>query len=145
MPLKVHQDEPPAMNLIPMIDIMFVVILFFLVTSRFASIEHNIALRVPEVVGKGALTEAPAPVVVNVYADRQVTLADYRGTDETPITLGELTSLLAKKRDHYPDQAVLVRGDKQVPFQWVAEVLNACKQAGIRELGISVRVMHSEQ
>lgn len=144
MPLKLHEDEPPAMNLIPMIDIMFVVILFFLVTSRFASIEHSIALRVPEVVGKGALTEAPAPVVINVYADRQVTLADYQSHDETAITLTDLTSLLARKRDNYPDQAVLVRGDKQAPFQWVAEVLNACKQAGIRELGISVRVMSSE-
>jgi biopolymer transport protein ExbD len=35
---------------------------------------------------------------------------------------------------------VLVRGDAQAGFQVVAEVLNACKEAGIAELGISVRL-----
>jgi biopolymer transport protein ExbD len=40
---------------------------------------------------------------------------------------------------------VLVRGDGKGQFQRVAEVLNACKQAGIRELGITVRLTSPEK
>jgi biopolymer transport protein ExbD len=133
MPLKIHDDEPPALNLIPMIDIMFNVIIFLLVTSRFASIERDIPLRVPEVVDKGALTEAPERRVINIFRDGKLTL------DEAPVTLEELVSRLTHMREQYPDLGVLVRGDGRGEFQPIARVLNACKQAGIQELGISVR------
>jgi biopolymer transport protein ExbD len=139
MPLKTQADEPPQMNLIPMIDIMLVVILFFLVTSRFASLEHNISLRVPEVVDKGALTKAPEQRVVNVYRDGRITL------DEDVVTLDELGKRLAAVHGQYSDLGVLVRGDGEGQFQRVAEVLNACKQAGIQELGISVRLIPPDE
>ena len=139
MPLKIHDDEPPALNLIPMIDVMFNVIIFFLVTSTFASLERDIPLRVPEVVDKGALTEAPERRVVSVFRDGRLTL------DETPVTLEELVQRLARMREQYADLGVLVRGDAHGEFQPVARVLNACKQAGIQELGISVRPISSEQ
>ena len=139
MPLKTTVDDPPAINMIPMIDIMFNLIIFFLVGTEFASLERNIALRVPEVVDKGALTQAPERRVVNVYRDGTVTL------DENSVTLGELTDRLASARTQYSDLGVLVRGDGQGQFQRVAEVLNACKQAGIQELAISVRLIPPEK
>jgi len=125
--------------LIPMIDIMLVVILFFLVTSRFAFIEHNIPLRVPEVVDKGALTQAPQQRVVNVYRDGRITL------DENVVTLDELAKRLTAVREQYSDLGVLVRGDREVILQVLAEVLTACKQAGIKELGISVRLIPPDE
>ena len=139
MPLKTTVDDPPAINMIPMIDIMFNLIIFFLVGTEFASLERNIALRVPEVVDKGALTQPPERRVVNVYRDGTVTL------DENSVTLDQLTERLASARTQYSDLGVLVRGDGQGQFQRVAEVLNACKQAGIQELGISVRLVAPEK
>ena len=139
MPLKTTPDEPPTINMIPMIDMMFNLIIFFLVGTEFATMERNIALRVPEVVDKGALTTAPQRRVVNVFRDGAVTL------DEKPVTLKELTEQLAAARAQYSDLGVLVRGDAQGMFQRIAEVLNACKQAGIQELGITVRLVSSEK
>jgi biopolymer transport protein ExbD len=52
---------------------------------------------------------------------------------------------LAAARAQYSDLGVLVRGDGQGVFQRVAEVLNACKQAGIQELGITVRLVPPEK
>ncbi len=139
MPLKIHDDEPPALNLIPMIDIMFVVILFFLVTSHLAALERTIPLRVPEVVdSRGALTEAPQPRVIDVMSRGTILL------DDREVTLTGLTGELAKMVEAYPSLAVLVRGDANGRFQLVAEVLNACKQAGVQELGISVRLISPE-
>ncbi len=139
MPLKTTPDEPPTINMIPMIDMMFNLIIFFLVGTEFATLERNITLRVPEVVDKGALTTAPERRVVNVFRDGTVTL------DEKQVTLDQLTKRLAAARAQYSDLGVLVRGDGQVVFQRVAEVLNACKQAGIQELGITVRLISPEK
>ena len=51
MPLKTHQDEMPAINLTPMIDIVFNLIIFFMVSTRFTEIERKVDLSVPEVGG----------------------------------------------------------------------------------------------
>jgi biopolymer transport protein ExbD len=133
MPLKTHLDEQPTLNLTSMMDVAFLLIFFFMVSTKFTELERNIGLKVPEVADRGALTAAPEKKVVNVYRDGTLSL------DRVPVTLEELTSRLAAARSQYADLGVLVRGDGQGQFQRVAEVLNACKQAGISELGISVR------
>jgi len=99
MPLKTTPDEPPTINMIPMIDMMFNLIIFFLVGTEFATLERNITLRVPEVVDKGALTTAPERRVVNVFRDGTVTL------DEKQVTLDHLTKRLAAARAQYSDLA----------------------------------------
>ncbi len=135
MPLKTHLDEQPTLNLTPMIDIVFLLIIFFMVGTKFTELERKIGLQVPEVSDQGVLTAAPEKKMVNVYRDGTITL------DQTPVTLEELTSQLANARSQYSDLGVLIRGDAEGRFQRVAEVLNACKQAGVQELGISVRLV----
>ena len=82
----------------------------------------------------GAMTAAPEKKVVNVYRDGQITL------DRQIVTLQQLTTRLAAARGEYQDLGVLVRGDAEGPFQNVASVLSACRQAGISDMGISVRI-----
>jgi biopolymer transport protein ExbD len=132
MPLKTHIDEPPSMNMTPMIDCVFLLLIFFLLGTKFTEMERKIGLEVPKVTDAGTLTAAPERKVVNVYRDGAITL------DKQPVTIAELQSQLAAARSQYSDLGVLVRGDAEGNFQRVAEVLNACKQAGIQELGISV-------
>ena len=133
MPLKTHLDDEPTLNLTAMLDVMFLLIIFFMLGTRFVDNERKIGLRVPEVVDRGALTAAPARKEVNVYRDGAVTL------DKNPVTLDELTTRLAAARRQYSELGVLVRGDARGEFQTVAAVLTACKQAGIQDLGITVR------
>lgn len=135
VPLKTHSDEAPSLNLTPMIDIVFLLIIFFMVGTKVAELERKIGLRIPEVAQSGTLTPAPQKRVVNVFHDGRITL------DRHPVTLDELTGQLAHAHSQYRDLGVLVRGDAAGPFQHVAEVLNACKQAGIVDLGISVRLV----
>lgn len=134
MPLKTHMDEQPTLNLTPMIDIVFLLIIFFMVGTKFSEIERKIGLEVPSVVDSGTLTAAPARRVINVYRDGSLTL------DRESVTLVQLAENLATAQRQYNDLGVLIRGDATGQFQRVAEVLNACKQAGIVELGISVRL-----
>ncbi len=134
MPLRTTADDPPHMNMIPMIDIMFNLVIFLMVGTEFATSERNIALRVPEVVDrKAALTTPPERQVVNVFRTGKITLNDEE------VTLDQLGKKLEAKRSQYRDLGVLVRGDRHAEFQAVGEVLNACRQAGIQELGITVQ------
>jgi len=134
MPLKTHQDEQPSPNLTPMIDIVFLLIIFFMVGTEFVEMERKIAVKVPHVTDVGTLTPAPEKRVINVHRDGRISL------DRQFVTLDELKGNLTTARNQSKDLAVIVRGDAEGEFQNVATVLNACRQAGISEMGISVRL-----
>ncbi|MGY8770697.1 MAG: ExbD/TolR family protein [Pirellulales bacterium] len=134
MPLKTHLDETPTLNLTPMIDIVFLLIIFFMVGTKFTENEKQIGLDVPEVKDIGALTSAPEKKMVNLFKDGRITL------DRQEVDLEQLHTQLTQAKAEYQDLGVLVRGDADIPFQNVATVLNTCRQAGIAEMGISVRL-----
>jgi biopolymer transport protein ExbD len=133
MPLKTHYDDLPQLNMTPMIDCVFLLLIFFLLGTKFTEIERKIPLKIPEVREAQTLSPAPSKKIINVYRDGNVTL------DNKNVTVDELTQRLKTARNQYNELAVLVRGDAQGQFQRIAEVLNACKQAGIQELNIGVR------
>jgi biopolymer transport protein ExbD len=139
MPLKTHLDDEPTLNLTAMLDIMFLLIIFFMLGTRFVDEERKIGLHVPEVVDRNALSPAPARRTVNVYRDGAITL------DQTQVTLPELVDKLKSARRECNDLGVLVRGDAEDKYQQIVAVLNACKQAGIQNLGIAVRPMAANQ
>lgn len=139
MPLKTQQDDAPALNLTPMIDILFLLIIFFMVGSKFTEMERSVDLDVPQVSDVGALTAAPEMKVINVFQDGRVML----GTRE--IALPDLKTELAASLAEYQDLGVLVRGDSEVPFQQVATVLTTVRQAGIAEMAISVRLTNERR
>jgi len=134
MPLKTHQDEQPTLNLTPMIDIVFLLIIFFMVGTKFAEMERTVQLEVPKVGDLGALSSAPEKRVINVYNDGSIVV------DRRSITLEQLRAELKSATAQYPELGIVVRGDGAGPFQNVASVLTACRQAGIDDMGISVRL-----
>ena len=134
MPLKTYQDELPSINLTPMLDIVFNLIIFFVVGTRFIGAESKLPVQVPEVADAGKLSPAEEKHVVNVYRDGQVSLNDKF------LTTVQLRQELEAARTRCPSLSVIVRGDGEGTFQNVAAVLNACRQAGVADMGISVRL-----
>lgn len=134
MPLKTCHDELPQLNLTSMIDVVFLLIIFFMVAAKFSDDERQLDVRVPQVSSPSALTPPPQAREVAVQADGVLEL------DGQPATPAELTSRLAAALGEYPDLKVIIRGDAEAAFQHVAEALAACQEAGVAELAISVRV-----
>jgi biopolymer transport protein ExbD len=122
-----------------MIDVIFNLIIFFMVCTSFSEAERKVDLSVPQVRDGKALSDAPAKRAINVYRDGRITL------DDRPVTLPQLTACLADDQQQYRQLGVTVRGDADSPFQNVAAVLTACRQAGIAEMGISVRIGTKER
>ncbi len=134
MPLKTYQSEDPVLNLTPMIDVLFLLIIFFMVGTKFAGNEKKIKLQLPSVGRVATLTAAPQARLVHVLHDGSVKL------DTADVSLAELTQQLAAAREEYPMLSVTIRGDAQGAFQNVAATMAACRAAGINDMAISVKV-----
>jgi biopolymer transport protein ExbD len=134
MPLKLQHDEIPALNLTSMIDVLFLLIIFFMVSTKFDELERNIDVAVPEVKQAGETSPPRQTVVVTVFADGHLEL------DGESVSIDELVNQLTTARGGLSEPSVVIRGDAACPFQHVAAALAACRQANISELGITVRL-----
>jgi biopolymer transport protein ExbD len=134
MPLKTQHDDAPSLNLTSMIDVLFLLIIFFMVATKFDQLERNIDVAVPEVSQAGEDDAPPEPIIVTVQANGSV------GIGGEVVTIEQLISRLAAARTPRGEPAVVIRGDAECAFQHIASTLAACRQAGISELGITVRM-----
>jgi biopolymer transport protein ExbD len=105
-----------------------------MVGARFTELEKKVDLSVPQVAGAAQLPRAPERRVINVYRDGRLEL------NRSPVSLDNLVRLLADDQRQYTDVGVVIRADADGPFQHVAAVMTACREAGISDLGISVRM-----
>ncbi len=134
MPLKTQQDDQPVLNLTPMIDVVFLLIIFFMVATKFVDMEHEIPLDLPEVAAASPSTPAPKQRVVTVRGDGTLAL------DGETVSLETLRGRLASAVAAYPGTSVVIRGAAESRFQEIASALSACKDARVAELGITVRL-----
>ena len=135
MPLKTHQDDLPVLNLTPMIDVVFLLIIFFMVATKFVEIEHDIDLELPDVAAAAPSTPAPKQRVVSVRADGTVAL------DGQALTLEELPRPTHPRGRRVPGHERRDPRRGRVPFPGRRRrVGSACKDAHVSELGITVRI-----
>ena len=111
-----------------MIDVVFLLIIFFMVATKFTELERDIELSLPEVAQAAAMTAKPQAREVAVHADGRMTL------DRIDVTPQELTRQLAAAKEEYPGIGVVIRGDASCPYCHVAEALAACQEARITDL-----------
>jgi biopolymer transport protein ExbD len=133
MPLKIQHDDAPALNLTSMIDVLFLLIIFFMVATKFDQLEQNIEVAVPEVAQSGDDQSPPEPVVITVQTNGTMAIG------AEVLTSDQLAARLAAARTPLHEPAVIIRGDAECAFQHIATALAACRQAGVSELGITVR------
>jgi biopolymer transport protein ExbD len=134
MPLKSHHDEMPNLNLTSLIDVVFLLIVFFMTASKFADPARDVDVRLPEVARGDALSMAPKARSIAVHADGQILL------DKEPVTLEELRRRLEEAITTGPPPSVVILGDAGCPFQHIAAAMATCKQAGVVDLSVSVQV-----
>ncbi len=133
VPLRSHR-QPVALNMTPLIDVVFLLIIFFLVSSHLARQETQLELDLPTASsGKEALAETGQRLTVNVLADGRVML----GSTEAP--RDQIARRLEYERGHSGDDLeVRIRADRSVPYGTVEPILLACAKAGIWNVTFSV-------
>lgn len=115
-----------ALEMTPMIDIVFLLMIFFLVASKLDEADRAIDVVLPDASAAQPLTSRPREFVINI--DR----AGNYFAGARPVALAELEQLLVQAAADNPErQTVIVRGDEEVPHKFVVAAMNACVQAGI--------------
>jgi len=103
MPLKTHSDEQPTLNLTPMIDVVFLLLFFFMTVSRFSALEGMLPAKLPAQAAAAPTAEIPrTPLRVRLLADPAdpgVCRATIDRFHETPITLDLLVPALRRIRE----------------------------------------------
>lgn len=134
MPLKTSiSEELPTVNLTPMIDVVFLLIIFFMVGTQFTQPEREIPLKLPGVGGLKAMVAVPERREIAVTADGRIVF------DGQTLTSEQLVAKLQALRVRYPDLRVALRADGEVKYQSVAAAMWAANQAGVSDLTTAVR------
>jgi len=134
MPLKVREHEEPTLNLTPMIDVVFLLIIFFMVGARFTELEREFDINLPTVSDARPLTNPPDRIEINVFRDGRIKVSGVF------LDLEQLKSQLEAAQQRYADQAVMIRADGRNVYQEVVDVLSVCEKANIKHFSLAARV-----
>lgn len=126
MRVPTTEDEAEGMNLTPMIDVLFLLLIFFIVATQFAEDEKELETQLAEVAEAQPLASPPQELVVNVMHD-----GEYRISGK-PYTEAELAALIHQQSIANPHQSVQIRTDERAPFKYPARVMGICQLEKIK-------------
>lgn len=109
----------------PMIDIIFLLLIFFIAASVYAQWESKIGIEIPTSKTGENHPRLPGEIIINVETDGRIFL---NSVQYSPKRLTELLSQLAKL---YPDQPVVIRADRATRYESIILVLDMCKSVDI--------------
>lgn len=134
MRIKKPEDEPFEIMLIPMIDCMLVIIIFFLVATTLKNKQQELPLQLPD--ASAALTVVQPPDVFVIGVDKSGKI--YLGSDSfmEPVDNERLHRELRQIAQSNPDRRIRVDADRNVRFEEVVRVLDTCTFEGLRNIGL---------
>ena len=129
MKFYTRKRRAPSVIIVSLIDILAILLIFFIVTTTFRINQPQLQINLPE--SKSA-EQAPAednqPLVLRVKSAEEITL------DEKPVTLESLAASLKTLRDQAPQRPIAMQADREAPFGVVVKVLDALREAVVKNI-----------
>jgi len=123
--------QHPGIQLAPLVDVLLLLLIFFLLTWNAARNENELDIKIPKATTAKEKTAPIGDVIVNVKADGSVVVN--RRTLSGPDLLNLLKGLVQLN----PDQAVVIRGDQAGEYKNIVNVLDICSQAGVTSVAFA--------
>lgn len=125
----VRAHRVPELNIIPMIDIMFFLLVFFMLSTMYMVDLKTIPVKLPK--AQNASTDASTTFAVTMKADGSIYLGDVQ-TDAGALVM---QAQLEQKRN--PAFAVVIRAEKELEYGRVIELVDKLKGAGVSRFGLA--------
>ena len=133
MQVDLRDDEGIEVQMAPLIDCVFLLLIFFLVATTLKKIDEELPLRLPDSAAAIEVQQPDSYTVVSVDKDANFYV------DGTPVSLGLLQSTLRQKGLSAPETKVRLDIHEDVPFKNVMEVLDILRFEELTNVGINTR------
>jgi len=134
MKFTTRQPPPVSIQLAPMIDILLLLLCFFIISWQYSKSETELKVAVPTAQeGAEPNDRQRGEIIINVLADGGIRV---EGLAVDRPQLLEKLSAIAKQ---YKNQPVRIRGDGGVAYQRIVEVIDTCQKAGIWNISFATQ------
>ena len=123
--------EVPTFQIAPMIDIIFLLLCFFIASQVFSQWETEIGIVLPTSTSGDPPDRLPGEIIINIMTDGQVVINDIDFND------ADLRKLLKRVSDLFKGQPVLIRADRLTAYEHVIHVLDLCREADIGNISFA--------
>jgi biopolymer transport protein ExbD len=131
MNFRRRQPALPQFQMTAMMDVVFLLLCFFVTSSVFSQWEYEVDLTLPSAKSGLSSTRLPGEIILNVAKDGRVTVNGRVLQGET------LNRLLTQVAGYLPDQPVTVRADASTSYADFMKVVDACRLAGISNISLA--------
>jgi biopolymer transport protein ExbD len=125
--------EEPAVNLTPLIDVVFVILIMFILIAPLLELDRIDLAQAPHTRQESISTQENSPLAIHVRADNSLWYHNTR------IKLEEVTPLLKRERLKYPKARPQLFQDKKASFGTYQSTKNAFEEAGFESLDIVLK------
>ena len=133
MRFKRHEDDRGGQfELISMTDIVFLLLIFFMISTTFVDLGSHLDIQLPDAPG-GETEQTTQSYLIEMGMQNALLL------DGTPVQLHEILEKLAENRTPTRQDSVVIRADKRLPYGEVMAVLGLVRQTQIRDIAVAVR------
>lgn len=127
-----HTSATTALSITPLIDVVFLLLIFFLVTTRFEKTDREMEFPLPSASEAQPVTEEPQELFINIDVEGNYFVNGRKCTADQVEAI-----LLQAQADNPLTQSVILRADKRVPLDYVVTVANLCNKADINSYTIN--------
>jgi biopolymer transport protein ExbD len=131
--------RPVNINIVSLIDILSILLIFFIVTTTFKKTRPRVEIALPESTTAVEASDPLEPVIIYMTADEQVLI----GQDPVPINL--LTERLRAEQAEKPQAPFALEADEAVPLRFFVKVTDAAKEAGLQDISMHTRPSDRDQ
>jgi biopolymer transport protein ExbD len=128
-----RQPEPATMQLAPMIDIVFLLLIFFIVTWQYTRSETELSVSVPTAEEGVQKDRSRGEIIINILADGSIKV------EGGGVNLLQLRDKLTAVAKQFKNQPVRIRGDGNVNYQRIVEVIDTCQKSGIWNISFATQ------
>ena len=128
-----RKSRAPALALTSMLDVIFLLLCFFVTVSVFSQWESEISIRLPGAKTAEPPERLPGEIIVNLAKDGSIKV------NGASMTLADLQSRLARIAKFYPGQPVIIRADKDTKYDYLVSVIDACRAGDVWNFSLATQ------
>lgn len=125
------EKDRPVIQMAPLIDIIFLTLIFFMTLSVYGQMESEINISVPKSKTSKEVVRSPGEIIINITKDGSFIVNQKR------LDVAGLEVMLKKVSNLFPDQPVIIRADENTIHKHIVQVLDSCAIANIWDISFS--------